>query len=200
LENNYIELLTQEKFLKYILQEPPLSIVETDSTRRELDVVEAKCKKYGLQIEELGQQIMFVVESIEAGKNKYKPIQHLTNKHLARAEFGQSADEITTLMDYITSLEEELTRIDSLLASSKSELTIDEAKTILNQQTEEMTRLTRTISEKNDSIADQQWRVEDLEEEVGKLDAKAMDLERKAQRAVMINQQKDSRVEKEYLE
>jgi hypothetical protein len=72
LESNYIELLAQEKFLQYILQEPPLSIVETHSTRRELDAVEAKCKKYGLQVQELGQQIMFIAKSIEAGKSKIK--------------------------------------------------------------------------------------------------------------------------------
>lgn len=68
MESNYIELLTQEKFLQYILQEPPLSIVETQSTRRELDEAEAKYKKYGLQVQKLGQQIMFIAKSIEAGK------------------------------------------------------------------------------------------------------------------------------------
>ena len=70
LSKNYVECVAREKFLQFMLQEPPLEITEAeqDQASEEEKILKKEVDHYLKQVEELGQQISTQAQLVEQSK------------------------------------------------------------------------------------------------------------------------------------
>ncbi|EPB86166.1 hypothetical protein HMPREF1544_07068 [Mucor circinelloides 1006PhL] len=183
LSKNYVECVAREKFLQFMLQEPPLEITEAeqDQASEEEKILKKEVDHYLKQVEELGQQISTQAQLVEQNRSKAQ----------------DAANKATFAMDQITDMEEEIARIDKKV-SNQSQFTVAEAKSLLDQQTKEITKLHNDLMEKKLRNADLKWNLEDSEAEVRQLEATAEKKKLEEEQAVINKRNRDRNVEESY--
>ncbi|KAI8086982.1 uncharacterized protein B0P05DRAFT_585205 [Gilbertella persicaria] len=183
LQTTYEQLLTKEKFVQYLLQEPPLEITDLHSTEQEEQFAQVELNGRIQLVKKLLQDIRFKAESIQE----------------SRSSAFEVANDTIHVLDEINVMQEQIDRLNQLLGHS-SGLTIAEATLLVEKNRQQITDIQAQIDQKQDIITEEQWKVDDLVEEVKQLKSKADALESKAAYALRQNRQGDPRIDKEYEE
>ncbi|RKP36067.1 hypothetical protein BJ085DRAFT_34061 [Dimargaris cristalligena] len=180
LKFNYLELATKEKFIRDLMQEPPIEIEQEDIQELEVLNMDHKqaLKKRKTETQARKEQIDYIIDNLAIGCQSIE------------TEFGQTRQLLTDIRD----LEAQIKELEGD-ENGEQKLTIQESQKVLNEQLASLETMNNEIELAQTQLNESRTSVEDLERELEKYQAIQRSEEAIAAEAVRLAQQKDPQIQ-----